>query len=357
MAGEGGSGNEGRPAKMKILRELVESLGQHYFKARTLALVKAGWKARFPWTHRGQAKARVYLRGPLGRLIFCEGLPSHNLEWYPHLRESDYVLSIVPFCAEEWRFQLERRLLDRLGLSPQRLAILANTQEQVGWAQASGFRSALVNHNCFLDERLFCPNPQAAKLYRAVLNSSPFKFKRPYLAARVEGLAILSHTPYPAALLGRFRQPEYFPQVDDLRIVEVLRRSQVGLCLSAREGACYACSEYLLMGLPVVTTPSQGGREIWYTRRNHLLCQPEPEAVVEAVAQLCREKRNPESIRSEQVALALEHRQRFLQLSAELAPLIGAEVDCQEHFQRHFFHKMSRWTPVDPFIAELAAEA
>ena len=50
----------------------------------------------------------------------------------------------------------------------------------------------------------------------------------------------------------------------DLNTEEVRRilvQSRCGLALSAQEGAMYASGEYLLAGLPVVTTRSRGGRD------------------------------------------------------------------------------------------------
>jgi hypothetical protein len=41
-------------------------------------------------------------------------------------------------------------------------------------------------------------------------------------------------------------------------------RSRVGLCLSAHEGASLASAEYSLAGVPIVSTPSKGGRDVLF---------------------------------------------------------------------------------------------
>ena len=51
---------------------------------------------------------------------------------------------------------------------------------------------------------------------------------------------------------------------DTNQICEIYAQSRCGLILSSEEGACFAATEYLLCGLPVVTTPSVGGREAFF---------------------------------------------------------------------------------------------
>ena len=65
-----------------------------------------------------------------------------------------------------------------------------------------------------------------------------------------------------------------------------LNRAGVGLCLSEREGAMFASTEYLLSGLPVVSTPSTGGRHVYYDEEYCWTVPPDPRSVAEAVAAL-----------------------------------------------------------------------
>lgn len=62
-----------------------------------------------------------------------------------------------------------------------------------------------------------------------------------------------------------------------------LHSSGCGLILSCREGQNRATIEYLLCGAPVVTTPSQGGRDRWLHPGNSIYAQASPAAVAEAV--------------------------------------------------------------------------
>ena len=64
--------------------------------------------------------------------------------------------------------------------------------------------------------------------------------------------------------------PEHRPATSGYRNLDAaelchwLNRSRTGLCLSEREGAMFASIEYLLCGLPIVTTPSIGGRHVFF---------------------------------------------------------------------------------------------
>ncbi len=56
--------------------------------------------------------------------------------------------------------------------------------------------------------------------------------------------------------------------------------------LSAEEGSSYASMEYLLAGLGVVSTHSTGGRDVYFDPDYCITCDPTPEAVRDAVAEL-----------------------------------------------------------------------
>lgn len=70
----------------------------------------------------------------------------------------------------------------------------------------------------------------------------------------------------------------------DSNIYENIKKTKVGLIFSPYEGACYASLEYLLAGLPVISCPSKGGRDVYYNERNSIIVEnPTPEKVKDAV--------------------------------------------------------------------------
>lgn len=86
--------------------------------------------------------------------------------------------------------------------------------------------------------------------------------------------------------------------------------------LSRNEGACYTSSEYLLCGIPVVSTePSPndtlGGRQAWYDDENHIYCRPDADAVRDAVEETAARKVDPHSIRANHINKMEEYRAVF----------------------------------------------
>jgi hypothetical protein len=53
----------------------------------------------------------------------------------------------------------------------------------------------------------------------------------------------------------------FYRQLEVREIPAWLNQARVGLCLSAYEGCMRASAEYLLCGLPIVSTPNIGGRD------------------------------------------------------------------------------------------------
>src|SRR5690606_14249643 len=137
----------------------------------------------------------------------------------------------------------------------------------------------LINQNAFIVPDYFFPIDGAEKKYDAIYNARPRKFKRHYLARNVgEAYRLALILGKHVASLDDVNESELpkhiYKNTDHLphkRVNELLNQSRVGLILSAVEGACFASSEYLLAGIPVVSTMSKGGRDYWYDEYNSLV--------------------------------------------------------------------------------------
>ena len=66
------------------------------------------------------------------------------------------------------------------------------------------------------------------------------------------------------------------------KYVSLLNSSICGGIFSLKEGACFASSEYLLCGLPVISTQSVGGRDVFYNENNSVICENNSDSVDEA---------------------------------------------------------------------------
>jgi hypothetical protein len=266
---------------------------------------------------------------------------------------NDILICLLPCFAGEWFFDQEKRILPLFGIKPRQLVVLCNTQDDTSRARKVGLRAEFVNHNCWLDENIFRPVDQSTKNLDAVLVSSPFPVKRAQLASQIVSLAVATHTPYPREVKEAVAPQEYFEELNNEEVAKLINRSRVGLCLSAAEGACYASSESLLCGVPVVSTPSKGGRDVWYTPHNHLLCEPTPDSVKVTVQELIRKEFEPDLIRAEHIKLATKFRERFVSLTAHLGADLGLDKDWDAIFRDGYVHKMVSFRPTADVIEEL----
>lgn len=296
-------------------------------------------------------------------IIIVEGL-STDWKLIDRLNCITYLFNIVPYnlkLAHLQEFNQKWIDLDLKNFDYRKQIIwLMNTKQQVEWANKVGLSAILVNHNCWLDYNLYQIDVKANKKYTAVINSRPFRWKRIYLADLIEDLVYIKGADYTGGRQWQwspwyriYRWVNLEPIRDPNSIVNLLNQSKVGLILSGStgndvqgdyEGACYSCSEYLLCGLPVVSTISEGGRDVWLNSQNSIICQPDPVDVKEAcdsLENISMEKRM--AIRREHIKLQLEMRSRFISYTAELFQKYGVDIDPEKHFETKFINKMTKY--------------
>ena len=138
-----------------------------------------------------------------------------------------------------------------------------------------------MNNAAFVDERIFRPLPGRQVRFDAVYDARLSPFKRHALAAEVPNLALVTYLhegqvdpDYRAAVAPIVARAHVFngdPFSGAYRIAcwpeevnQALNQCAVGLALSREEGSMFASIQYLLAGLPVVSTPSLGGRDDFY---------------------------------------------------------------------------------------------
>lgn len=188
-----------------------------------------------------------------------------------------------------------------------RVKLLMNSEQELQAARQAfpGFEVRKVSNAAFLDEGLFriLPGPRP---YGAVLNSKPLAFKRHHLSRLVENKIFITYdTREPdvgktaKVAIEEFAPREVFRNRPEEEVVRLLNQSRVGLLLSEVEGACYASLEYLLCGLPVVSTRCEGGREEFYDETNAIIVEPTEEAVRDGVREALRRLREGEMKRAE----------------------------------------------------------
>ena len=243
-----------------------------------------------------------------------------------------------------WQRQLARIAETARALPQTRITFLCNAPQEVPTVQAHGLDAVFINQNAFVQENLFNIAPEP-KIYRAIYNAQLLRLKRHELAAKVAGLALI-YSPWntetyatlrsqlsEAAFLNGEPESDQYRLFDGKTVARYLNSSRVGLCLSAEEGAMFASMEYLLCGLPVVSTPSRGGRDVFFDAEYSAIVPPDPDAVAEAVTALIARSVDPAIVRARTLTKVAEHRKRFvelvdrLQLSAGQEPTGRAELD------------------------------
>ncbi len=185
-----------------------------------------------------------------------------------------------------------------------RIIIAANTPAELKLLRAQGIEAILANHNIFVDETVFRPLPRVAVRHAAIYNASFSPFKRRELCVELSSCAHLGYAadpaqkedPLPHFNAARAALPQHHflnplnggrpRRLNAVQVNRALATAEVGLCLSEAEGAMMASVEYLMAGLPVVTTPSLGGRDRYLNELTSITCEPNPRAVREAVEAL-----------------------------------------------------------------------
>ena len=220
---------------------------------------------------------------------------------------------------------------------------------------ARGISAHFINHNAFLDERLFSIQPETSKVYDAVYNARMTEFKRHELARQIQSLLIIGGTVTPEDSDGYFQRTKAIlphakftyegPRkiLNEQEVNNLLNQSRVGLCLSACEGTMYAAVEYLLCGLPVVSTASLGGRDSWFDPRFTRIVADDPQQVAAAMQDLIDQKLCPHMIRTETLIRMAEHRQRLTDLGQQIYAAHKTGRDFARDFYAALTNKLGDW--------------
>jgi len=226
-----------------------------------------------------------------------------------------------------------------------RVTWLGNTLAEVAAAHRHRQRGVFVNHNCFINEDQFPLVPPARSLrFDAVLNANSGEWKRHGLTRDIRSLAYITYSRdeegrliWPvASFRPAFMNDRYLDEGDRR---EIYAQACCGLALSACEGANYATGEFLLGGLPMVSTESTGGRDVWYSELNCIICEATPESVARAVrtwrgrheaSQVSQER-----IRAECVSRMQEHRERFVGALQDLFTRLHVDGSARVVFEEH----------------------
>jgi glycosyltransferase involved in cell wall biosynthesis len=285
-------------------------------------------------------------------ILSCQG--AHELRSALQFRKPKHILYSPTWLwtprslpeLYQFRWQAARR-----GKS---LHFLCNAVQSNRMLRRLRFPGDLANINLYVNEHTFQIRPQP-KVYDAVYAAQMAPYKRLHLAAEVPRLFVQTYgdckTPE-----GHYDLARYEPSVSHAQhnlgwvtteeVVDTYNRASVGLSLSACEGAMLASVEYMLCGIPQVSTHCKGGREQFFDSRYVTVTEADPTAIAAAVAEMAGRNLDPWLVRNETLKKQQMHRMRLCSYVAQLVQRdTGSRLDPAAVAERLFgsTEGMSRW--------------
>lgn len=234
----------------------------------------------------------------------------------------------APGRAEAIREAYERH---RKRFPKHRFRFICNTEVEAALLQGAGLPAMLLNKNFLVSDEIFRPLEGVATEFDAIYVARFVPNKRHELTALVPRVGYVTYVEPGLRQLLRFRRllaetlrrnPGHVllnkrrglktKYLSREQVNHVLNRGAVGLVLSEEEGSSYASMEYMLAGSPVVSTPSKGGRDLYFDPEFCIVCEPNPEAVRDAVAALRARNLSREYVRQKMLERIGPERERFL---------------------------------------------
>ena len=207
------------------------------------------------------------------------------------------------------------------------ITLVCNTKQEFDIFQSRGVKCKYINQNALVDSSIFNVNTSIEKNHEVVYNGRLELTKRHYLLKKCKSISLVSAIVHnvndsknaflnhlnstiphaqilnfnPFRKLTNYTFDESIPQLTSKEISDYYNAHKVGVILSDKEGACYASVEYLLSGLPVVSTVSIGGRDVFLDNRFCRTVKSTSNAVYNAVEELKLLNISPEFVRQETI--------------------------------------------------------
>ena len=249
-----------------------------------------------------------------------------------------HAIEHLPWWTAPWhrmaRFKM-KEIMHAIEGRTHHLAVNA-TDEEVARKQFF-VRGMHASHNIYVNEHLYKPLNEP-KLYDAIYTARLDQFKRHWLAKDIERLMVVSfggnlHTFCPELKHAEFNKD--FLQRAELN--KKYNQSYVGLCLSAVEGAMLASYEYLLCGIPIVSTPSLGGRDEFFNDQNSIIVPPEAKEVAKAVEHWKQVAPDPQVIREQTLKQLTPLRRHYCAYVSKLIAQEGGKRKNPEVLMEKYF--------------------
>jgi glycosyltransferase involved in cell wall biosynthesis len=226
------------------------------------------------------------------------------------------------------------------------VTILANSIDEDLFYKRHKLNSIYCNQNCWLDASIF--NIMSIKKeYDLVINANNSEWKNHHMLAEINKKYKTLFITYNTSNndLQRYNPTCILNEIRTYRVVEELNKCRIGLALSTKEGSCYASTEYLLCGLPVISVKSAGGRQVWYDKHNSIVINPDGLELDKAIESMLKniDTFNSVDIRNN----CIKKQQMFRTIFAEQIQKILPETNIQSTIDKAFSHKMLNYIEID----------
>lgn len=223
---------------------------------------------------------------------------------------------------------------------------LCNSKKEESLFQESGLDGRLCHQNAFVDPDYFPIVESIHKKYDAVYTARITPFKRHLLAANIATLRLIGdyhdhESDYAKEVLSALKQVEWSRRVHFTSVYKELNKARVGLCLSEEEGAMFASIEYLLCGLPVVSTPNVGGRDFFFEKEFSRVVEPTPESVASGVEELIALNIDPKMIRGRVIEKMMTQREVFIEIVQKIFDKENVQKSMRDQWDEVFTHKFA----------------
>ena len=176
----------------------------------------------------------------------------------------------------------------------------------------------LAGHNAFINENTF-KIINIEKKYDLIVNSCWADYKRLELTKKVENKIYIGYSQDDVQAHRNIPKDGYMPNFENKervmknhkwigknKLVEYYNQSIAGGVFSKVEGSTFSSGEYLLCGIPVISTKCEGGREHWYNKHNSVICEDNKDDVVKSIEivknKIKNKEFNSEKIRNDHIA-------------------------------------------------------
>jgi len=244
-----------------------------------------------------------------------------------------FASSFTDSQKAKWRAQLVYR--HRAFNLCHKILVFGSDEIETAYLRNAGLDAMQINPNCFVNETIFKPLSDRSVEFDAVYNARLSAQKRHELAIDVKSLALLFFRDKHSQTKAEFNEQfDYWRRklstatfvnpvvnrdcslLSRAEVNENYARSRVGLILSAAEGANRASMEYLLAGLPVVSTRSIGGRDYFFDPEYCCVVDDDPRQVADAVSALVKRNISRQYIRDKTLRRLQRERDRFCEICA-----------------------------------------